>query len=68
MTVERSNAIGMPVKITFAWWFRPYCALTRFGVWLGLPLDHDKVAADFRAAIRVNGKKVKCEVAEKQDG
>lgn len=53
------NEIRMPVKITFAWWFCPYMQLTRFGAWLGLPLDVDKVAADCRHAIRVNGKKVR---------
>lgn len=36
------------------WWWRfGYWPLTRFGVWLGLPLDAERVAADAMRAVKI---------------
>ena len=41
------------VVVKLAWWWRPYSALTRLALWLGLPVDMDVVEADIRRAVRV---------------
>lgn len=41
------------VRVRFAWWVKPYLWLTRFGVWLGLPINEDVVASDLKRGIRV---------------
>jgi hypothetical protein len=42
------------VRLSMVWWWTWfYWPVTRFGIWLGLPLCLDRVAKDTERAIRV---------------
>lgn len=45
--------IRVHLQISIAWWVRPYIALTRFGLRLGLPLNIDVAVRDVKKGIRV---------------
>jgi hypothetical protein len=49
-----SAKIYVTVKIEFAWWFKYlYWPMTRFGIWLGLPLSTEVIISDLGKAVRV---------------
>lgn len=39
--------------VHLAWWVRPYIWLTRFGAWLGLPINEDVFVSDLMRGVRV---------------
>lgn len=45
--------IMVKVKISWSIWVFPYLLLTRFGLWLGLPLDPEIIVKDMMRGLRV---------------
>lgn len=46
--------ITIDLSCRLAWWWRwLYCPLTRFGLWLGLPLNPAVIVADLRRAMKI---------------
>lgn len=44
--------VRVVLSVRLCWWLRPYLALTRLGIWLGLPLDLDKIRADIARGVK----------------
>lgn len=52
MANERS--FNVVLRVRFAWWWRfIYWPLTRFGAWLGLPLNPDIIGKDTVKALKI---------------
>lgn len=41
------------LRVRFAWWWLAYFSLTRFGLWLGVPINPERVVAAAKRAMRV---------------